>query len=98
MGRRTVTVTTTKVVEVEIRDASLTPEALKEFSQTIYKVDTPDELFKHAAEQASRIDNPFVLEGVGTAMPQNTQWGAADEKYPVAFRIVDEDMESEVRP
>ena len=62
--KKTVLVTITKEIEVDIPDAMLTDEYLEEFSSYMFYVDSPDELFEHAAQYIARHDRSFV-DGIG---------------------------------
>lgn len=62
--KKTVLVTITKEIEVDIPDEILTDEALEEFSSYMFHVDSVDELFKYAAGYVARFDRGFV-EGIG---------------------------------
>lgn len=63
--KKTVIVTITKSLEVDIPDEMLTEEYLKEFSSYMFAVSTPNELFEYAASQVAQLDQNFV-EGIGT--------------------------------
>lgn len=62
--KKTVEVTITKQIEVNIPDEMLTESALKEFSSCIYTVVVIEELFKHAAECIVKHYSTFI-EGIG---------------------------------
>lgn len=62
--KKTVLVTITKEIEVDIPDEVLTDEYLEEFSSYMFYVDSVDELFEHAAQYIVRIDRDYV-EGIG---------------------------------
>ena len=62
--KKTVLVTITKEIEVDIPDEMLTEEYLEEFSSYMFYVDSADELFEHAAQYVSRFGQSFV-EGIG---------------------------------
>ena len=62
--KKTILVTITKEIEVDIPDAMLTDEYLEEFSSYMFYVDSADELFEHAAQYIARFDESFV-EGIG---------------------------------
>lgn len=62
--KKTVLVTITKEIEVDIPDEMLTEDVLIEFSSSMYKVDQIEDLFAHAAEYVARFDRSFV-EGIG---------------------------------
>ena len=47
--KKTILVTITKEIEVNILDEMLTDEYLKEFSSYMFPVDSIEELFEHAA-------------------------------------------------
>lgn len=84
-------VTITKEIRVEIDDAHLTPEALAEFSASIYKVDRPIDLFECAAQQIARFEPSFV-EGIGTAVPY---YSHTKDTAAVVWTEVDEEVEVE---
>lgn len=60
-------VTITKTIEIEVADASLTPDALAEFGKTIFEMDSPEALVKHCAERVA-LDGEHFVEGVGIAI------------------------------
>lgn len=62
--KKTVLVTITKEIEVDIPDEMLTEEYLDEFSSYMFYVDSADELFVHAAQYIARIGESYV-EGIG---------------------------------
>ena len=64
--------------EIDIADDLLTEEALEEFSESIFKVKTPKEIFAYVAIQISNHGNHFV-EGIGVAV--DTDQGNAPVKY-----------------
>ena len=53
--KKTVIVTITKSIEVDISDEMLTEDHLKDFSSYMFHVSTPNELFEHAAQYLSLI-------------------------------------------
>ena len=63
--KKTVIVTITKSLDVDILDEMLTEDQLKIFSSWMFPVSTADELFEHAAQYIARCDSSFV-EGLGT--------------------------------
>ena len=62
--KKTILVTITKEIEVNIPDEMLTEEHLEEFSSYMFPVDSVGELFEHAAQYVARFDQSFV-EGIG---------------------------------
>jgi hypothetical protein len=64
--KRTFTITTTSTVTVEIDDASLTPDSVKDFSEAIYPIKGPDALMEHAAMMVVAHGEHFI-EGIGPA-------------------------------
>ena len=62
--KKTVLVTITKEIEVDIPDEVLTEEYLKEFSSYMFPVYSIEELFEHAAQYVARFDRDYV-EGIG---------------------------------
>ncbi len=62
--KKTILVTITKEIEVNIPDELLTEEHLEEFSSYIFPVDSVEDLFEHAAQYVARLDQSFV-EGIG---------------------------------
>jgi hypothetical protein len=98
--KRTVLVTITKHVEVEISDGQLTPEALQGFSATMFAVGEPDDLFKFAAGQVAAHEDHF-LEGIGRAVSRSTLRFPTDGKPMaglVVFEILEHDVECQVLP
>ena len=62
--KKTVLVTITKEIEVDIPDDMLTEEHLEEFSSYMFPVDSANDLFEHAGQYVARLDHSFV-EGIG---------------------------------
>lgn len=62
--KKTVRVTITKEIEIDISDEMLTDDALEEFSSYMFQVDSVEELFEHAGQYIARFDESFV-EGIG---------------------------------
>ena len=62
--KKTVIVTITKAIEVDIPDEMLTEDYLDEFRSYMFYVDSADELFEHAAQYIARNERSFV-EGIG---------------------------------
>ena len=61
--KKTILVTITKEIEVNIPDEMLTEESLKKFSSYMSPVDSADDLFEHAGQYVARFDQSFV-EGI----------------------------------
>ena len=74
---RKYTVTMTKTVRLRLADESLAPEAVREFSETIFDADA-DEMLRHAASQVAAHGAHFV-EGIGKAEPMGFNSTAAIE-------------------
>ena len=62
--KKTVRVTITKEIEIDIPDEMLTDEALEEFSSYMFHVDSVEELFEHAGQYIARVYRDYV-EGIG---------------------------------
>lgn len=62
--KKTVRVTITKEIEIDISDEMLTDDAIMEFSSCISHIDSVDELFEFAGQYVARLDMDFV-EGIG---------------------------------
>lgn len=62
--KKTVRVTITKEIEIDIPDEMLTDDALEEFSSYMFQVDSVEEFFEHAGQYIARFDESFV-EGIG---------------------------------
>ena len=62
--KKTVLVTITKEIEVNIPDEMLTDEYMREFSSYMFPVDSANDLFEHAGQYVARFDQSFV-EGIG---------------------------------
>lgn len=62
--KKTVLVTITKEIEVDIIDELLAPARIEEFSAYMFPIYSVDELFEHAAQYVARFDRSFV-EGIG---------------------------------
>ena len=61
--KKTVLVTITKEIEVDIIDELLAPARIEEFSAYMFPIYSVDELFEHA-QYVARFDRSFV-EGIG---------------------------------
>jgi len=62
--KKTVIVTITKSIEVDIPDEMLTDDHLKSFSAWMFPVFTQLQMFDYAAQYIARCDDSFV-EGIG---------------------------------
>ena len=62
--KKTVCVTITKEIEIDIPDELLTDDALEEFSSYMFQVASVEELFEHSGQYIARFDKSFV-EGIG---------------------------------
>ena len=62
--KKTVLVTTTKEIEVDIPDEMLTKEYLEDFSSYMFHVESPEDIFQYAASHAARFHSASV-EGLG---------------------------------
>lgn len=62
--KKTVRVTITKEIEIDIPDEMLTDDAIMEFSSYMSHIDSVDELFEFAGQYVARLDMDFV-EGIG---------------------------------
>lgn len=89
---RTFVVTNTKVIKVTVDDAAVSLEAIKEFSESIYKVECPDDLMRHAAEQVAAHGAIFV-EGIGKA---RESWREDGTNIVIRFDVEDETVECEL--
>ena len=65
--KKTVFVNIEVYVEIEIEDEALTPEAVKNFSQTIFSIKSADDLFKFAAGFIAKDEDHQEIEGIGWA-------------------------------
>lgn len=62
--KKTVLVTITKEIEVNIPDELLSPARIEEFSAYMFSVSSKEELFEYAGQHVARFDRSFV-EGIG---------------------------------
>ena len=62
--KKTVLVTITKEIEVDIPDEMLTEEHLEKSSSYTFPVESVEELFERAGQYVARFDQSFV-EGIG---------------------------------
>jgi hypothetical protein len=93
--KKTIRVTIVKDLQIEIINERLTPEALKEFSDAIYGVSDPLEVFECAAQQIARFEPTFV-EGIGPARPY---YSSDKDGIAVRWTEVNEEIETEeVKP
>lgn len=86
--KKTVRVTIEKELEIDIPDELLTPEHVAAFSQSMWEIEGPDELFGHAARQIAYYGAHFV-EGLG-------QCGHTTPDATVLFRELLDECEVEV--
>ena len=75
--KKTVRVTVEKEFEIEIPDEMLAPESVETFSRTIFSIDGPDDLFKHAARQIAEYGDHFV-EGIGPSITFREMYSRGD--------------------
>ena len=87
--KHTFTVILAKTVLLEVDDAFLTPDALAEFSSTIFPVQTALELMEHIATSVAQYGEHFV-EGVGSASDY------INDKLPIKYQIEDADSTVEL--
>jgi hypothetical protein len=85
---REVTVTTEKVIKVTINNDYLTEEFLQGFTETMFEVDAPEDLFAHAAEQIARHAACDFVEGLGEV--------GTGKQYALTYRVLDEQITTEV--
>lgn len=83
--KKTIVVTITKELEIEITDDMFSEESLKEFSEGIFPVTTPYGIFEHAARQLAQYGEHFI-EGIG--MCASGPSGRVSDDYPVGFKEV----------
>jgi hypothetical protein len=62
--KKTIEVTQTTTVEVDVPDEMLTPESLAEFSKFMFPIENSEQMLLHVAKQVVRHNISFV-EGVG---------------------------------
>jgi hypothetical protein len=89
--KKTMRVTITKEIEVEINDECLTPEWLAAFTETMFEIEGPVEMFGYVAGHIARFGNSFI-EGVG---PASTRYAVAPANARVLWRELSEDVEAE---
>lgn len=90
--KKTVRVTIEKELEIDIPDEMLTPEHVAAFSQTMWEINGPDELFGHAARQIAYYGAHFV-EGIGKC-----EHAPASDAETASFRELLDECETEVLP
>lgn len=84
--RHRMEVTVTKVIDIDVVEDALTPEAVAEFGKVIFEA-TAEEIVGHIAMSIGRFGAHFV-EGVGYA---RETWHP--EESSVRFTVIDEDAE-----
>ena len=90
--QKLITVTIESTIRVTIADEHLTAEGLAEFSACITSVGSPEDLFRHVAEQVA-VHGPHFVEGVGVATLSGMSDAAA---APITFEVIYEDRSSAV--
>ena len=83
--KKTIVVTITKEIEIEISDDMFTDESMKEFSEGIFPVNEPYEIFFHAAAQVAMYGGHFV-DGVGEASECYTLDGELSDGNEARFK------------
>jgi hypothetical protein len=83
--KKTMRVTITKEIEVEIN------EWLAAFTETMFEIEGPVEMFGYVAGHIARFGNSFI-EGVG---PASTRYAVAPANARVLWRELSEDVEAE---
>ena len=91
--KKTVRVTIEKEIEVEIPDSHLTPEYLVVFSETMWDVEEPDDLFRYAARHIAYYGDLFI-EGLGEV---NGHY-ATTEPGDIVYRELMDESEEDVLP
>jgi hypothetical protein len=90
---RTVVVTTTQTIKIEIDDKFATDEYLDDWRRGLWHIDGVDDVVKHAAEMVAAKMDGCNLDGIGLL-------GRSDSTYPrvpdTKFEIIDEEVESEL--
>ena len=92
--KKTIQVTVIKTIEVEIDDSLLTKESLENFSEYMWPISEPIELFEYAASHIARFDEAFV-EGVDN--PRSPEWNKRmpEKQTRLVYRDINEDVECE---
>lgn len=94
--KKTVAVTMTFDVELNIADSCLTPEFINRFESYMFDVDgQPEGIFEHVAVQFAQQSDPDFVEGVGRA-----EWASTGIPHPEAvikYRVSNLDVETEVK-
>lgn len=95
--KRTIRVTISKEIEIELTPAVFGPmsqaEYLESFGRDLWPIDGIDDVFKYAAEMAAHVGGGYTHDGLGLVSEYYS-------KYPrepdVKFRVLDEDTETEI--
>lgn len=91
--RRTIEVTITKTIEIELTERHLTEEWLDLIRNGLWDVEDHDELYLYAARQVAE-DEDFEIEGIGKPSTNPLSELPNDGSY-FHYEIVDEDCEAD---
>lgn len=93
--KKTVEVTLTFEVKLDIADTLLTPEAIGQFESYMFDVDGEVEgIFKYVASQFAEQVDPDFVEGIGKAEWEDTSMPADDAV--IKYQVLIQDVETEV--
>lgn len=92
--KKTIQVTVIKTIEVEIDDTLLTKDELEKFSEFMWPISEPIELFEYAASHIARFGEAFV-EGIDS--PRCPSWNKQmpEKQTRLVYRDINEDVECE---
>ncbi len=96
--KKTIEVIITKQIEVEINDASLTPEFIAQFEKGMFNLDDEENgadkierLFSYAARQVAEYGEETFVEGLG----QGAHW-SSNEPFDLRCKETDCEFETEI--
>ncbi|MGR2664431.1 hypothetical protein ACUXVY_22820 [Chromobacterium haemolyticum] len=93
--KKTVEVTMTFEVELDIADEHLTPESIAEFESFMFDVDgSQDGIFKYVASQFADQSDPSFVEGIGKAEWEKT--GYPDAEAAIKYQVRHLEVDAEV--
>lgn len=97
MMKRTIRVTITKEIEIELTPAVFGPmtqaEYLESFSRDLWSIEGIDDVFKYAAEMAASVGGGYTHDALGLVSEHYSQYPREPD---VKFRVLDEETETEI--
>lgn len=95
--KRTIRVTITKEIEIELTPAVFGPmtqaEYLESFRRGLWAIESIDDVFKYAAEMAAHHGGGYTHDGLGLLSEHFSEY---PRKPDVKFRVLEEETETEI--